>query len=115
MTREPTLATDCASGALSKDTPEEFERLRLLPEWGDPDTRTVLGTAGIGRDRRCLTIGAGAGAVARWVAEQCPNGSVVAVDIDTRYLADELPNLEGRTRGIREHFAPASSTWPIPG
>ncbi|OEJ24388.1 hypothetical protein AR457_07425 [Streptomyces agglomeratus] len=107
MTREPTLATDYASGALSKDTPEEFERLRLLQEWGDPDTRTVLRTAGIGRDWRCLEIGAGAGAVARWMAEQCPDGSVVAVDIDTRYLADELPNLEWRTGDIRElDFAP---------
>ncbi len=105
-----TLATDYASGALSKDTPEEFERLRLLQAWGDPDTRTVLGKLGLGRDWRCLEIGAGAGSVARWIADQCPDGSVLAVDMDTRYLSDtDRANLEWRAGDIRElDFAPGS-------
>ncbi|MFJ8646037.1 methyltransferase domain-containing protein [Streptomyces sp. NPDC093546] len=104
------LATDYASGPLSKDTAEEFDRLRLLQEWGDPDTRRVLRSAGIGRDWRCLEIGAGAGSVARWMADQCPDGGVVAVDIDTRYLTDtERPHLQWRTGDIRElDLAPGS-------
>lgn len=110
MSRDTILAADYASGALSKDTPEEFQRLRLLEEWGDPDTRTVLGSAGLARDWRCLEIGAGAGSVARWIAGQCPDGGVVAVDSDTRYLGDtEHANLEWLTGDIRElDFAPGS-------
>jgi SAM-dependent methyltransferase len=110
MSGDVTLATDYASGALSKDTPEEIERLRLLQEWGDPDTRTVLRTVGLGRDWRCLEIGAGAGSVARWIAGRCPDGAVVAVDIDTRYLGDTgRANLEWRTGDIRTmDFAPGS-------
>lgn len=110
MSRDTTLATDYASGALSKDTFEERERLRLLQEWGDPDTRTALEAVGLGRDWRCLEIGAGAGSVARWIADRCPDGSVTAVDIDTRYLDDtERGNLEWRTGDIRAlDFAPGT-------
>jgi SAM-dependent methyltransferase len=114
MSRKVTLATDYASGALSKDTPEEIERLRLVQEWGDPDTRAVLRTVGLGRHWRCLEIGAGAGSVARWLAEACPDGSVLAVDIDTRYLRSSEgssghANLQWRTGDIRAlDFAPGS-------
>jgi SAM-dependent methyltransferase len=110
VSRDATLATDYASGALSKNRPEEFERLRLLEAWGDPDTHTVLRTVGLGRDWRCLEIGAGAGSVARWLAGQCGDGAVVAVDTDTRYLGDTVPpNLEWRTGDIRAlEFAPGS-------
>lgn len=110
MSRDTRLATDYASGALNKDTPGEFERLRLLQEWGDLDTRTALQETGLGRDWRCLEIGAGAGSVARWLADQCPDGAVTAVDIDTRYLGDTgRANLEWRTGDIRAlDFPPGS-------
>jgi SAM-dependent methyltransferase len=102
MSCEGTLATEYASGALSKDTPEEFERLRLLEAWGDPDTHAVLRTVGLARDWRCMEIGAGAGSVARWLAGQCPDGTTVAVDSDTRYLDDtEHANIEWSTGDIR--------------
>ena len=110
MSGEVSLATDYPSGALSKDTPEELERLRLLQEWGDPDTHTVLRTVGLDRDWCCLEIGAGAGSVARWIADQCPDGAVIAVDIDTRYLGDtERANLEWRSGDIRTLDFPAGS------
>ncbi|MDQ0993867.1 bifunctional 2-polyprenyl-6-hydroxyphenol methylase/3-demethylubiquinol 3-O-methyltransferase UbiG [Streptomyces sp. V3I7] len=110
MSGETALATDYASGALSKNSEGELERLRLLQEWGDPDTREVLRTAGLDRAARCLEIGAGAGSVARWIADACPDGSVVAVDIDTRYVRDiERPHLQWRTGDVRElDFAPGS-------
>jgi SAM-dependent methyltransferase len=102
MSGERALATDYATGLLSKDSPEEFERLRLLEAWGDPDTHAVLRAVGIGRDWRCLEIGAGAGSVARWIADQCPDGTTVAVDSDTRYVGDtERSNLEWHTGDIR--------------
>ncbi|MFJ9626100.1 class I SAM-dependent methyltransferase [Streptomyces sp. NPDC101175] len=110
MSHDTTLATDYASGALSKDTPAERERLRLLQEWGDPDTRRALRAVGLGTDWRCLEIGAGAGSVARWIAGQCPEGSVTAVDIDTRYLDDSAPaNLVTRTGDIRQLDFPEGS------
>lgn len=95
------LATDYASGALSKDNPDEFERLRLLEAWGDPDTHTVMRTIGLRPAWRCLEIGAGAGSVARWLAGQCSAGSVIAVDIDTRYGAsgDSLGGAAGEPAG----------------
>ncbi len=88
MRSDVPLATDYSSGALSKDNPEELERLRLLEAWGDADTHTVMKTIGLAPAWRCLEIGAGAGSIARWLAGQCADGSVVAVDLDTRYLAE---------------------------
>ncbi|MFL6137079.1 MAG: class I SAM-dependent methyltransferase [Frankiaceae bacterium] len=110
MSREVTLATDYQSGALSKDRPEERERLRLLEAWGDPDTHAVLRRAGLHPAWRCLELGAGAGSVARWLAAECHSGSVVAVDSDTRYLrGQEQDNLEWRTADISTlDFPPGS-------
>jgi Methyltransferase domain len=110
MTSDAPLATDYASGALSKDNPEEFERLRLLEAWGDPDTHTVLRTVGLRPTWRCLEIGAGAGSVARWLSGQCADGSVVAVDTDTRYCGPpDRDNLSWRTDDIRAIDFPAGS------
>jgi SAM-dependent methyltransferase len=102
MSTELDLATDYASGALSKDSPEEFTRLQLLEAWGDPDTQAVLNATGLASSWRCLEIGAGAGSIARWLADQCRDGSVVAVDADTRYLdGQRMDNLEWRAGDIR--------------
>jgi SAM-dependent methyltransferase len=107
---EVTLATDYSSGPLSKDLPEEIERLRLLEAWGDPDTHTVLRTVGLRSAWRCLEIGAGAGSVARWLSDQCSDGSVVAVDTDTRYCGEHArENLEWRTGDICSLDFPAGS------
>lgn len=104
------LGTDYQSGALSKDMPGEFERLRLLEAWGDPDTHTALRAAGLQPRWRCLEIGAGAGSVARWLSGQCAAGSVVAVDTDTRYRGEDDPeNLEWRTADVRTLDLPAGS------
>jgi SAM-dependent methyltransferase len=110
VTSDVTLGTDYSSGALSKDNPDEFDRLRLLEAWGDPDTHTVMATIGLAPDWRCLEIGAGAGSVARWLADQCQRGSVLAVDTDTRYLDDHShANLRWRTADIRSLDFPAGS------
>jgi SAM-dependent methyltransferase len=102
MSPELGLATDYASGALSKDTPQEFSRLRLLEAWGDPDTRAAIEATGLRSSWRCLEIGAGAGSIARWLAGRCRDGAVVAVDTDTRYLhGEQADNLEWRTGDIR--------------
>jgi SAM-dependent methyltransferase len=110
MSADATLGTDYESGALSKDRPGERERLRLLEEWGDPDTHRVLATVGLAPAWRCLELGAGAGSVARWLAAQCPDGTVLAVDSDVRYRRDDEPaNLEWRRADIRTLDLPAGS------
>ncbi len=106
-----TLGTDYASGALSKDNPDEHERLRLLEAWGDPDTQTVLRGTGLAADWRCLEIGAGAGSVARWLADQCPDGRVTAIDLDTRYQQGERArdNLDWIAGDVHDLDAPEAA------
>ena len=110
MSPQSRLATEYASGALSKDAPGEFSRLQLLEAWGDPDTQAVLTATGLQPSWRCLEIGAGAGSIARWLASQCTDGSVVAVDTDTRYLhGQQHDRLEWRTGDVRKlDYGPGS-------
>ena len=72
----------------------EFERLRALEAVFDPATiRRLLGTGPL-RGRACLEVGAGAGSIAAWLAEQVgASGRVVAVDSNTRFL-NELGGVE---------------------
>jgi SAM-dependent methyltransferase len=72
----------------------EDERLALLEQIYDPVSRRRRALVQPGW--RCLELGAGRGSMAGWLAEQVgPDGHVVAIDIDTRYLQRlDLPNLE---------------------
>jgi SAM-dependent methyltransferase len=76
------------------------ERLTALEANQDPGTIRHLTALGVGSGYRCLEVGAGGGSIAAWLAKRVgPTGSVLATDIDTRFL-DVLaePNLE-----VREH------------
>jgi len=78
----------------------ERERLVAMAEVADPTTTRILRDLGLRRDWRCLEIGAGAGTVATWLAAQATDGSVLATDIDTRWLAPATaPNLISSTPG----------------
>jgi SAM-dependent methyltransferase len=71
-------------------TPAEPEliRLRAIEAYFDPDTRQFLTQTGLTAGWQCLEVGAGAGSIARWLAEQVtPTGQVTAVDLDPRFLA----------------------------
>ncbi len=84
-----------STGFLSKDFPTELERLHTLERWADPASLAMLEKAGIQQHWRCLEVGAGAGSLAYWMAERCPDGRVIAADIDPRYLdVERAPNLE---------------------
>ncbi|GGO84684.1 methyltransferase domain-containing protein [Wenjunlia tyrosinilytica] len=78
----------------------ELERLRALENVYDPQSRTRLDLLGLGEGAHCLEVGAGAGSMARWMAERAgPAGHVLAVDIDTRFAVGHgLRQLE-----VREH------------
>src|SRR5207253_1047892 len=50
---------------------------------------------------RCLEVGAGAGSVARWLAGKVgPSGTVVASDLNPRFLDDVPANVEVRQHDV---------------
>ncbi|HEY2699020.1 MAG TPA: class I SAM-dependent methyltransferase [Pseudonocardiaceae bacterium] len=75
-----------------------------------PMTTGIIENLPIRSDWRCLDVGAGAGAMAYWLAEKAHRGSVLAVDIDTRHLdAGQADNLTVRQMDVStEDFAPGS-------
>jgi SAM-dependent methyltransferase len=85
------------------DAETESGRLGLLEVSRDPSTIRRLQALGVAAGWRCLEVGAGRGSIARWLAERVgEDGSVVAVDIDPRFLADMPENVEVRTLDVRE-------------
>lgn len=71
-------------------------------------TAEFLGAVGIAPGQRCLELGAGSGAVARWMAERTgPAGAVVAVDLDTDHIP-ERPGIEVHRHDINDGL-------PVPG
>lgn len=80
----------------------EQERLGKLSEWLDPGTARYLDQIGVGPGWRALEVAAGAGSIATLLAERVgPGGSVLATDIDTKFLDDlNVPNLAVRKHDI---------------
>lgn len=76
----------------------------------DPITTELLNRMSIPPDAHCLDIGAGAGSMSYWLADRAPNGSVVAVDVDTSLIgASRAHRVAVRQGDIeREEFTPAS-------
>ena len=89
----------------------EQERLGKLSEWLDPGTIRHLETIGVAPGWSCLEAGAGAGSIARWLAERVgEKGSVLATDLDTKFLDEiDLPNLEVRRHDILADELPADT------
>jgi SAM-dependent methyltransferase len=80
----------------------EVERLELLQELYDPLTVRHLEARGVGEGWRCLEAGAGPGSIARWLSDRVgSSGSVVATDLDTRFLEGlDLVNVEVRRHDV---------------
>lgn len=80
-------------------------RLSLLEEILDPGTvrrMSVVDALGVGPGWRCAELGAGGGSIARWLCAQVgPQGRVVALDLDTRFVdGSDLSNLEVRQADV---------------
>jgi SAM-dependent methyltransferase len=76
--------------SFDNDDPAAADRHRHLADMLDPFTFARLAAAGDLTGRRCLEIGAGGGSVAGWLAERVgPHGSVLATDLNPRYLATD--------------------------
>lgn len=66
---------------------QELERLQALEDLYDDVTMHRLTTLGVSAGWRCLEVGCGAGGIAYWLAETVgPRGSVVATDLDPRFI-----------------------------
>ena len=66
---------------------QERRRMGLLFDYHSALTINMLGAAGVSNGWRCLEVGAGGGGITSWLAERvCPDGRVVAVDLETRWL-----------------------------
>jgi ubiquinone/menaquinone biosynthesis C-methylase UbiE len=65
---------------------QEGERLAHLTAKNDRGTMRLLERVGVTAGWRCLELGAGSGSIARWLCDKVgPKGSVVSVDVDTRF------------------------------
>ncbi len=107
---EQTSAEKYAGGILSHELPTEFSRLRLMERMLDPEQIKVLGGLGVQPSWHCLDLGAGAGSITRWLAERCPDGRVVATDVDPRFLDPSwFPHLEVVTHDVERDDFPAES------
>ena len=75
---------------------QELERLQAIEKIFDPASCQRLESTGITTNWRCLEVGAGAGSITRWMAGAVgESGQVVAVDLDTRFVANlEATNIE---------------------
>ncbi|HEV7862274.1 MAG TPA: methyltransferase domain-containing protein, partial [Acidimicrobiia bacterium] len=75
---------------------EARRRLDLLEQSWDPGSLAYLRGVEPQPGWRCLDIGAGGGSITRWLCDAVgPGGTVVSVDLDTRFLALlDVPNLE---------------------
>lgn len=79
---------------------QEHDRLHALEAQFDDASAHHLARLGAGPGWRCLEVGAGAGGVARWLADQVgPSGQVLATDLDPRF-----PDGHGRANlQVRQH------------
>ncbi|WP_427885603.1 class I SAM-dependent methyltransferase [Kribbella sp. GL6] len=83
--------------ALNSATDLGRRQLDYLEALLDPHTKRSLDHLGLRPGMRCLDVGAGGGSITRWLADQvAPDGTVVAVDIDTKWMAglDDYPGVE---------------------
>jgi 2-polyprenyl-3-methyl-5-hydroxy-6-metoxy-1,4-benzoquinol methylase len=85
------------------DPDSELGRLRLIESCWDSITTACFERLGVIEGWRCIDIGAGAGSVARWLAHRVgPTGSVVAADIDPKFLTGLAENVRVQQLDIRE-------------
>jgi len=82
-TPTPTSSTYVFDQAWQK----ELERLRSLEALFDPASQRHLLARGVGAGWHCLEVGCGAGSLALWLADRGrPSGSVLATDLDPRFV-----------------------------
>ena len=91
-------------------TAETGMRFAGLEATFDPSTIQYLSGVGVTDGWVCWEIGAGGGSIARWLAERVgPTGSVLATDIDPRFIPDfGLAQLEVAIHNVTADVIPAA-------
>jgi SAM-dependent methyltransferase len=86
---------------------QERARLAGIESLWDPGTQALLSELGVAPGRRCLEVGAGGGSMVEWMAGR--GASVLAVDIDTRFIEPLASDLvEVRRVDLRTDELPQS-------
>ena len=90
---------------------QQRRRLAGLEAWFDPGTIRHLEHLGVGPGWRCLEVGAGGGSIATWLCQRVgPTGSVLATDLDTRFLDPLIqPNLTVQRHDLLAGPLPAAA------
>ena len=79
---------------------DERRRLALIEQLQDQPTTRRLTELGVRDGWRCLDVGVGGGSITRWLRVRVgPEGAVVALDLDTRFVDGEA-GIEARTGDI---------------
>ena len=93
--------------------PSERDRLALLQSYYDTKTIPKLRQIGVTSGWHCHDVGAGAGSIAKWLAERvAPMGSVLAVDLDLTLLEPlASPTLSVRRHDIRTDDLPLNADF----
>jgi SAM-dependent methyltransferase len=104
------IAHGYGTGSLVGGLLSPLDQVQMFERKYDPLTTEIIKGLPVGREWRCLEVGAGAGSVARWLAGRADRGSVLAVDVDVRYLdAGGAPTMTVRQLDIMQaDFAPGS-------
>jgi SAM-dependent methyltransferase len=91
---------------------DEGGRLRLLEEIADHRTVRMLTEAGVTQGWHCAELGAGAGSIARWLANRVgPSGSLLVLDLDANLLSDlkSMPRVEVREADLTTTSLPVDA------
>ncbi|MGP3925113.1 class I SAM-dependent methyltransferase [Streptomyces sp. 8N616] len=98
------------TGRSDKNASHERNRLDSIQRNVDSHTISIIRGLPITSSWHCLELGAGAGSIAYWLADRCPDGRVVAADIDVRHLdASRASNLVVQEADISHRdYAPGS-------
>lgn len=104
MTPNPSYALDNAD-------PHTEQRFDELEATFDPATIEYLTAVGVSPGWACWEVGAGSGSIARWLAAVVgATGSVLATDLDTRWLPNgDLPNLGVKVHDLVGDEAPVAT------
>lgn len=86
----------------------QLMRLRTLERAFDPLSRTAFDLLPLPDKPTILDLGAGAGSFAGWLSKRYPDATVIATDIDTRFLTD-IPGIRVLTHNAATDDFPAAS------
>ena len=86
----------------------QLARLRTLERVFDPLSQAVFDQLDLAGKSTILDLGAGAGSLAGWLSKRYPDATVVATDIDTRFLTD-IPGIRVITHDAKTDDFPAAS------